>query len=88
MVERYLNEQVDIHAPIRKIIIGNDPIQGMAIVVGQSYSGYNVVSIERSAKDTSHFFIYACGKDGIVRIWKESIGQPVFLEFDQRVEGY
>lgn len=86
-VERYLNEEVDIHAPIRKIVVG-DPINGMAIVVGQQHGVYLIVSIERSATSDNRFFVYAKDDGGVVRIWKEVINQPVFLEFNQRAEGY
>lgn len=83
----YLNEDTDVFAPIRKIVVG-DPIEGMAIIVGQVYAGYEVVSIERSTFDKAHFFIYAKDKNGVVRLWKEAVNQPMFLEFNQKIEGY
>jgi hypothetical protein len=82
----YLDEN-DKYTPIRKIVFG-DPVKGMAIVVGQEMAGCTVVSIERSSTVHNNFFIYAKDASNVIRLWKEVINQPTFVEFDLRAKGY
>jgi len=73
---------------IRKIIIGADPLKGLAVVVGQRHEAKGGIEITHIVRDEANYYyfgivrymIYAKKSDGTKFIWKTFEGVPVTVE--------
>ena len=77
---------------IRKIVLGTNPVQGMAIVVGITEVNLKgqVFKVSQIIESTDNFFLFGSVRyfvfyrigNGQERLWKSFINVPISIEYD------